>query len=89
MIKLLLLIPEKVQPLTFIKKNKKNITEVDFIKIDTQGSELDILEGSLDFLSRTVGIEVEMEFVEVYKGQPLFDEVNSFLTRNGFNLFDI
>lgn len=69
--------------------NKKNITEVDFIKIDTQGSELDILEGGLDFLSRAVGIEVEMEFVEVYKGQPLFDEVHSFLTRNGFNLFDI
>ena len=69
--------------------NKNSITEVDFIKIDTQGSELDILEGSLDFLSRAVGIEVEMEFVEVYKGQPLFDEVHSFLIRNGYNLFDI
>lgn len=67
-----------------------NISGVDFIKIDTQGSELYILQGAIDTIRDYVfGIEVEVEFVELYKNQPLFSDVDSFIRKQGFQLFDI
>lgn len=67
----------------------KNINEVDFIKIDTQGYELPILKGAHDFLDKVIGLELEVEFAPLYKNQPLFSEVNGFATNYGFELFDI
>ena len=62
----------------------------DFIKLDTQGTELFILKGASDILSRSVfGIEVEVEFAEIYQGQPLFPEVDNLLRGYGFTLFDL
>jgi FkbM family methyltransferase len=67
-----------------------DIHDVDFIKLDTQGSELSILRGSQSTLSESVfGLEVEVEFQPMYQGQPLFAEVEQFLTERGFELFDI
>jgi len=68
---------------------KVGVNEVDFIKIDTQGYELPILQGSYDYLDSVIGLEIEVEFVEVYKGQPLFDEVNGFVKSKGFSLVDL
>ena len=61
----------------------------DFIKIDTQGSELDILKGSRQALENVCGLEVEVEFSPHYKEQPLFSEVDSYLRGAGFSLFDL
>jgi FkbM family methyltransferase len=69
--------------------NKANVTEVDFIKLDVQGYELPILKGAVDSLSSTIGIKIEVEFAEMYKGQPLFEEVNTFITGKGFDLIDL
>lgn len=67
-----------------------NISEADFIKIDTQGSELFILQGATETLRNHVfGLEVEVEFVELYQNQPLFSDVDSFIRKQGFQLFDI
>ena len=60
----------------------------DFIKIDTQGSELEILEGSKRNLKNCLGLEVEVEFKKIYKNQKLFDEVFKFLSKNGFDFVD-
>jgi FkbM family methyltransferase len=65
------------------------ILEIDFIKIDTQGSELSVLKGSTDSLKNAIGLEVEVEFVDLYEKQPLFSEVDSFVRKFGFELFDI
>ena len=70
-----------------LKEN--NIHEIDFIKVDVQGYELPILQGGTEYLDNVIGIEVEVEFLELYKNQPLFNEVNSFLNKNNFELFDI
>ena len=51
-----------------IFKYSQNVTALDFIKIDTQGSELEILRGASDLLKSVIGIEVEVEFIELYKG---------------------
>ena len=62
---------------------------IDFIKIDTQGYELPILKGAIKCLDHVIGLEIEVEFVPMYKNQPLFDEVDRFVREKGFELFDI
>lgn len=66
-----------------------SINQLDFIKIDTQGSELEILKGAENTLKDVVGLEVEVEFVELYKNQPLFSEVNDYLLLKRFDLYDL
>ena len=69
---------------------ENNIPDVDFIKIDTQGSELAILQGGHGkVLPQLFGLNVEMEFVEMYKGQPLFRDVDRYLYDNDFRLIDM
>ncbi len=62
---------------------------IDFIKVDTQGSELDIIRGATETIKNGVmGLEVEVEFAEIYKGQHFFEDVNTFLREHGFVFFD-
>lgn len=80
----------KIQTDTLDNQLRKNgIAEIDFIKIDTQGYELPILKGSIDYLDNVIGLELEVEFAKLYKNQPLFNEVDSFVREKGFELFDI
>jgi len=66
------------------------IQNVDFIKLDTQGSELLILQGAAKLLGSDVfGIEAEIGFAPRYLNQPLFSDVDSFLRQFQFQLFDI
>ncbi len=66
------------------------VSGADFMKVDTQGSELFILEGAQQTLrSSVIGLEVEVEFAPVYEGQPLFAEVDRFLSGLGFCLLDL
>lgn len=64
-----------------------NITEVDFIKLDVQGAELDILKGGKKLLQTVLGMEVEVEFTAIYNGQPLFSDIDIFLREEGFTFF--
>lgn len=65
-----------------------NIKNNDFIKIDVQGSELNILKGANKTLEKTFGLELEIEFLELYKDQPLFGEVCKKLAEKGFQFID-
>ncbi|MCH8860002.1 MAG: FkbM family methyltransferase, partial [Thaumarchaeota archaeon] len=70
--------------------NEAKVGDADFIKLDTQGSELFILQGGIETLSQSIfGVEVEVEFAELYEGQPLFPDVDQFLRSLGFILFDM
>jgi len=66
----------------FLSENTGN--PADFIKIDVQGAELDIFQGGLQALKDVLFIVTEVEFVELYHGQPLFGDVSSFLQKQGF-----
>jgi FkbM family methyltransferase len=65
---------------------KKAIELPDFLKLDTQGSELEILHGAEAIISNACMIEVEVEFLEMYEAQPLFHDVLKFMTEKGFEL---
>jgi hypothetical protein len=58
----------------------------DYAKLDIQGAELMVLENGMEKLSQAVVIETEVEFMEVYKGQPLFGDIQTFLRHHGFVL---
>ena len=67
-----------------------NNLSLDYIKLDTQGSELDILKGGNFVLERDIfAVESEVEFAELYKNQPLFTDFDLFMRKKGFILMDI
>jgi len=71
----------------FTKKAK--LSHIDFLKLDTQGNELDILKSSEEILNNVGVVKVEVEFIQMYEGQALFDEVASYLRGKDFELIDI
>jgi hypothetical protein len=66
---------------------ENGVRYVDYIKLDTQGSELDILRGALRVLETTRIIDLEVEFNPIYENQPLFSDVDFFLRSRGFVLW--
>ena len=60
------------------------IDDVDLIKIDVQGAELSIFRNAPRTLGQTLIIQTEVEFVHLYKEQPLFADVDIFLRDAGF-----
>jgi FkbM family methyltransferase len=65
------------------------ITTCDYLKIDVQGGELDVLKGAQRLLEQTVTVHCEVEFGPVYESQPLFADIDSFLRGQGFELIDL
>jgi FkbM family methyltransferase len=57
------------------------------LKIDTQGTELDVLNGADGIMPRVAGIKTEMSFRELYSGQPLFVEAYQKISSFGFSLY--
>jgi hypothetical protein len=61
-----------------------------FVKIDTQGTELDILASGEQLVARSVlGVQVEAEFQPFYAGQPVFADLDAYLRERGFVLVDL
>jgi FkbM family methyltransferase len=72
---------------TMQTKRLDDVSEVagaDFLKLDVQGAELDVMNGGDRVLTDALVVHTEVEFVEMYKGQPLFAEVDQRLRRSGF-----
>ena len=61
----------------------------DFIKLDVQGAELKIIKGTDASYENIIGFEIEVEFIELYKKQPVFSEVDAYMRSIGFELFDL
>lgn len=67
--------------------SSRQVDDIVFMKLDTQGSELDILKGGEQLLPGCLGLEIEVEFAPIYNGQPLFADIDLFLRRHGFVLW--
>jgi len=70
-----------------LEQNK--IIDVDVIKIDTEGQELPILRRSKNTLQNVIGLELEVGFLSIRHNQPVFSELDTFVTAAGFELFDL
>lgn len=63
---------------------------IDFVKVDTQGSELDVLLGARKTLDdQVVAVEVEVEFAPLYESAVPFREIDAHLNGCGFTLFKL
>lgn len=63
---------------------------VDFIKLDTQGTELDIIRGGAVTVGEmAVGMRVEVSFTRLYELQPLFADVDLHVRSQGFDFIDL
>ena len=65
-----------------------NLKSADFVKIDTQGYNLKILKGAKKTLKKIIGIEIETEFLSIYKKQDLFEDIKIYLEKNNFNFIN-
>lgn len=61
-----------------------NDKSFELIKIDTQGSEIDILKGGLNLIKNTKYIILETSIVEYNKNSPFENEVIKFMDEIGF-----
>jgi hypothetical protein len=68
---------------------KKKLKNIDFIKIDTQGSELNILKGGRKTLKNTEFVMLETQNLEYNNGAPFTEDVIITMKDYGFRLFDI
>lgn len=58
--------------------------QFDYVKMDTQGSELDIIRGGRKTIDQAKYIQIELSLIEYNKGAPLKNDVISFMESIGF-----
>jgi FkbM family methyltransferase len=75
----------ELKPFRDIAENLQ-IPPPNYIKVDTQGFEHQILIGFGDILNNILCIEVEVQFLEFYKGQKNFYEIFQYLFEREFGL---
>ena len=60
------------------------ITHLDFLKMDIQGCERDVLTHGRAKLAKTVAVQTEVSFITLYEGQPTFGEMDVMMRELGF-----
>ena len=70
------------------KLDELKLLKADFIKIDTQGYNLEVLKGSKKTLKKIIGVEIETEFFRIYKNQKLFEDTKKFLEDEKFDFIN-
>jgi FkbM family methyltransferase len=63
--------------------------EFDLIKIDTQGSELDVISGGSRICSKAKGIILEVSLTQYNEDAPLYDDIISFMDNFGFKVAEV
>ena len=81
-------IPQLVQEETVTLKKLDDIFDkekvFDLVKMDTQGSELDILKGGEKLISKATAVILEVAYIEYNLGAPTSDEVIKHMNSIGF-----
>ena len=67
-----------------------SLPQIDWLKIDSQGTDLRIFSGLSDKLhSHILAVDIEPGLIDAYIGEDLFVDAHKYLTRNGFWLSDL
>ena len=81
-------IPQLVQETKVTLQKLDNLFEndavFDIIEVDTQGSEIDILKGGKDLVSKAQAIILEVSFIEYNEGAPTAEETIDYMNEIGF-----
>ena len=64
-------------------------TNYDYIKMDVQGAELEIIEGSLNLFKKTKWVQLECPVFHNNSGSPKFEHYINYMANSGFRVFDI
>jgi FkbM family methyltransferase len=70
-------------------KEITSLDHIDLLNIITEGSELQVLKGSIALLTKIRVIKVQAFFYPVYVNQDTYYDIDNFLRNEGFNLFNI
>ena len=60
-----------------------------FIKLDVQGYEIEVLRGGLRTLESAEAVLMEVNMLRLHEGAPLFHESAEYLGKQGFQVYDI
>jgi FkbM family methyltransferase len=60
-----------------------------YLKIDTQGYELEVLKGAGGLMPRIAAMQIELSFIELYAGAPTLARMVAFLSELGYELFNL
>jgi FkbM family methyltransferase len=71
---------QKLDNFKFDKPLKRPV----LLKLDVQGFEKQVIAGGTEFLKNVDYILIEVSFVRMYEGEPLFDEMHQLLSGLGF-----
>jgi len=63
--------------------------QFDFIKMDVQGAELDIIKGGIKTIVEAEFLQLELSILKYNEGAPLISEVISYLHNIDFSVFDV
>ena len=69
---------------TFMQENC--IEHIDFLKIDTQGNDLNVIKSLGKMIDKVDTIELEVQIKPLYKNSSSKEEIVDFMQRNNFNL---
>lgn len=71
---------------TMLRKEQVDMSGYDAMLIDTQGSELLVLQGAAETLSKMKYVQIEVADFESYKGCVQYDELVAWMAERGFQI---
>jgi FkbM family methyltransferase len=83
--------PVRLYPMQTIDEivESKGIEAPNFLKLDVQGYELEVLRGARKTLPRVSAVLAEVNLIDIHRGAPLLDELVLFMRDSGFVAYDI
>ena len=70
-------------------RQEAQVPPFDFIKLNVQGAELEVLQGASETVESCLGLQTEVSFAPMYLNAPVFRDIDALLDRLGFTFFDI
>ena len=62
----------------------ENLPPIDFLKMDIQGAELTVMTHGTKVLANCLAVQLEVSFINLYKDQPSFGDVDVWMRSHGF-----
>src|SRR5262249_38977983 len=70
--------------------DRLSLDRIDWLKVDTQGTDLRIFTSLSDRIrSHVLALDIEPGLIDAYRGEDLFTDAHSYLSKNGFWLSDL